>query len=102
MSEEGEVVAGRGRGRGRGGRGKGRTRPRAEEMGEDGAPTVGAVPVPQPVEQSPPPENLEAMLLELLYEGPVIQSQIPSRWKAKHPGVPFTYQVISKIANVFC
>ena len=93
MSDEGEGAVVRGRGRGRGGRGKGRARPRAEEMGEDAPVPNAIVGVSQPVEPVPPPENLEAMLLELLIEGPIIQSQIPSRWKRKFPGVPFTYQV---------
>ena len=100
MSEEDEVVVARGRGRGRGGRGKGRARPRAEEMGEDASAPHQSL-APQPVEPLPPPENLEEMLLELLTDGPIIQSQVPSRWKRKFPGVPFTYQVKCKYRKIF-
>jgi hypothetical protein len=47
----------------------------------------------QPVVPVPPPVNLCEMLLELLSEGPIIQSQVPSRWKRRYPDIPFTYQV---------
>jgi hypothetical protein len=96
MSDEGDGVVTRGRGRGRGGgRGRGRGRPRAEEMGEDApAPAAAGVVVnAQPIVPIPPPENLCGMLLELLNDGPIIQSQVPSRWKRKYPDIPFTYQV---------
>jgi hypothetical protein len=101
MSDEGDglVVRGRGRGRG-GGRGRGRGRPRAEEMGEDApAPATGSAAV-QPVIAAPPPENLAGMLLELLNEGPIIQSQVPSRWKRRYPDIPLTYLVQYFMAGV--
>jgi hypothetical protein len=62
-------------------------------MGEDAQNHFAAPVNDQEILRVPPPANLEEMILELVKDGPIIQSQLPMKWKRAYPNTPLSYQV---------